>query len=552
MTMKPTRFELGLVLAGVLVAIFATFVIFTKPARAASCGSYPFTLQNNTTADATQVMANFNTVRNCVINNAAGSGVNTDITSITGLSTPLSQPQGGSAVYIGGTSTGTANAQIVASPSPIGFSLTSGFRLTFTAGATNTGATTLNANSTGATAIRKNGPSGLEALTGGEIVSGNIIEALYNGTFFVLLSDNASTGGGNGTLTNITAATTVDLGTIATHNANITGSGVSIAAFGSTATTTSPVYRIKFAAANTLVYNATSMIIPGLANITTAANDTAVVEYLGSGNWQVLSYTKASGAGIVAITPLCGATGFTLANSSGTPNTLIDTAADRAVMLNSSGNSFTATSISASINTATNGAVNTLDTGSLTTSTWYNFFLISNGTTTGGLASLSATAPTLPSGYTYFCRLGAMRTDGSSNFYRTSQKGRDTVYTVVAGSNVALLPAIQSGATGTCTTGNYTSFAVAAFVPPTATQINLTVTNEYNGGAVSGVCLAPANVYGATNSTNPAPVAFDAAATARMHVMATLQLLSTNIFFTSSGSGGGLQAVGWRDKVNAD
>jgi hypothetical protein len=59
------------------------------------CPPYPFTLTNGTTADATQVMADFNTVRNAVNTNLAHSGANSDITSLSGLTTPLSVAQGG-------------------------------------------------------------------------------------------------------------------------------------------------------------------------------------------------------------------------------------------------------------------------------------------------------------------------------------------------------------------------------------------------------------------------------------------------------------------------
>jgi hypothetical protein len=55
----------------------------------------PFTLTNGTVADANQVMGNFNTVLTGVNTNAAGTGPNGDITSLSGLTTPLSVPQGG-------------------------------------------------------------------------------------------------------------------------------------------------------------------------------------------------------------------------------------------------------------------------------------------------------------------------------------------------------------------------------------------------------------------------------------------------------------------------
>lgn len=57
--------------------------------------SLPNNLTNGTTADATQVMANFNAIVSSVNSNAANSGVNTNISQITGLTSPLSPNQGG-------------------------------------------------------------------------------------------------------------------------------------------------------------------------------------------------------------------------------------------------------------------------------------------------------------------------------------------------------------------------------------------------------------------------------------------------------------------------
>lgn len=161
-------------------------------AQAASCSSYPFTLQNNTTADATQVMSNFNTVRNCVVNNAASNGINSDITALIGLTTPLAPTFGGSSVYVGGTSTGSANAQVISAPVPTSFSLTAGNQVNFKAGFSNTGATTLNVNGQGAVNLFKGSTSGPTALTGGEVVATNTVVAIYDGTQFILLTVDPS------------------------------------------------------------------------------------------------------------------------------------------------------------------------------------------------------------------------------------------------------------------------------------------------------------------------------------------------------------------------
>lgn len=57
--------------------------------------AYTYTLTNGTTADANQVMSNFNNVLTNVNSNAAANGINSDIKQLTGLTTPLTVAQGG-------------------------------------------------------------------------------------------------------------------------------------------------------------------------------------------------------------------------------------------------------------------------------------------------------------------------------------------------------------------------------------------------------------------------------------------------------------------------
>ena len=58
--------------------------------------------------------------------------------------------------------------------------------------------------------------------------------------------------------------------------------------------------RVRFGGVLTLTYNATSLILPGAANITTAADDVAEFLSLGSGNWFCTSYSPKSGRSLVA------------------------------------------------------------------------------------------------------------------------------------------------------------------------------------------------------------------------------------------------------------
>lgn len=97
-----------------------------------------------------------------------------------------------------------------------------------------------------------------------------------------------------GTLQAIAGGTTIDLGTAPARNVSVTGSGWTCTSFGSSASTTSPVYLINFVAAGTLTYNATSMILPGSVSKTVAAGDSCFAVYLGSGNWRVMGYTNAA------------------------------------------------------------------------------------------------------------------------------------------------------------------------------------------------------------------------------------------------------------------
>lgn len=276
-------------------------ILLPSVAHAQIVGTLPFQLQNGTTADATQVMADFNKILTDVNTNGAKNGVNTDITALNALVTPITPAQGGTTVYFASTSGGSANAQTVASPTPTGFTLAVGKRVTFIAGFTNTGAMTLNVNSTGATNVFRMTPAGPVALLGGEVIGGNYIEAVYDGTQYQLYTDTMQRGG-FGTLTTLASAGTTDLGTIASHNVSITGT-TTITAFGSSAQVGLPNYKIQFTGALTLTYNATSLILPGAANITTAAGDTAEVQYLGSGNWRVTNYVKANGSAIAGVVP---------------------------------------------------------------------------------------------------------------------------------------------------------------------------------------------------------------------------------------------------------
>lgn len=66
-----------------------------------------------------------------------------------------------------------------------------------------------------------------------------------------------------------------------------------------------------------------------------------------------------------------------------------------------------------------------LDTGSKNSGTWYHCYAIFNPTTlvSDAIFSTNALAPTLPTGFTKYIRLGAIKTNGSSNILAFTQVG---------------------------------------------------------------------------------------------------------------------------------
>ena len=102
----------------------------------------------------------------------------------------------------------------------------------------------------------------------------------------------------------IASATTTDIGASTSNKVSITGT-TTITSFG---TKTAGVKRSgRFTGALTLTHNATSLILPGGANITTVAGDRFEAVSLGSGNWVVYFYQKAtvtgSGSAVLATSP---------------------------------------------------------------------------------------------------------------------------------------------------------------------------------------------------------------------------------------------------------
>ena len=128
--------------------------------------------------------------------------------------------------------------------------------------------------------------------------SANITINATDSTARVAKAGDTMTGALNwATTQTIASAATTDIGA-ATSNSVIVSGTTTITALGTIAAGAERV--VQFSGALTLTHNATSLILPGGASITTAAGDVAYFVSLGAGNWRCTGYQKASGQPVVA------------------------------------------------------------------------------------------------------------------------------------------------------------------------------------------------------------------------------------------------------------
>jgi hypothetical protein len=208
--------------------------------------------------------------------------------------------------------------------------------------------------------------------------------------------------------------------------------------------------------------------------------------------------------------------------ATGSANTITLTA-DALALYNSSGNMFGATSVSLSIGLASSGA-NGIDTGAIVNLTAYFYFAIYNPSTNtvAGLVSLSATAPTMPSGYTYKRRVGWFYY--SSGIVAYIQRNRSFAYT-----------AFRSPVGGTQAAAY---FSLANYVPPTATQVCGEMVSNNNtvtlGDNVGNIIMQLTSV---------------ASGQCFWFFQFVVQNAALQVYYSSSSSGGICYILSWEDNI---
>jgi hypothetical protein len=334
--------------------------------------------------------------------------------------------------------------------------LTAGLLVVFKADATNTSTVDIKLSSAGTAKNLYKDAS--QELAAGDIRSGQMCVCRYDGTQWQLVSNL-----GNGQWDRYATTTTAAAGVAGTNYAGTFAPTV-------TALTNGTRVLVKWHATNLgaadfTTNSLTAKAIRKLNDAALSAGDilldqvSELVYDATLDHWLLTSpvfiNTPATVVGLART--------LVIKNNTADPTFKVGITADDVVLKNSSGLSYLAEAVSVTANMTASGA-NGLDTGAEASSTWYYLWVIYNGTTVASLLSTSATAPTLPSGYTYKAMVGAVYNDSGSNFDTMYQSGSEVwldetdaasrVFTAQAGSNNV-----------------WTSASLAAIVPPIAKTV---------------------------------------------------------------------------------
>lgn len=203
----------------------------------------------------------------------------------------------------GGTSSGSANAQLISVPNYPSQPLSRpGIPIWFKAGLSSTlSSVTLNIGGALSTteSVVVPGASGPISPPAGFIQAGQVYRAIFDGANYEVTSAPLQFG----SVATLASGSTTDLGSVFSQAISVTGA-TGINSFGNSALP-GVVKFLSFSGSPLLTYNSTSMILQGGQSILAQPNDQAIATSLGSGNWRVI-YQTANGQAVGGSAPIAG------------------------------------------------------------------------------------------------------------------------------------------------------------------------------------------------------------------------------------------------------
>lgn len=459
----------------------------------------------------------------------------------------------------GGTSGGSGNAQTVNASN---FSSSDGQIINFIAGFTNTGAMTINPNGSGPISVVKDTASGSVALTGGEVVAGNLVSVVYDSSagVFHLVSYPFPE---NFTTPNITSTETFNLtGTISplalganTNNWNPTGfstatiirasSSVNVNLTGLFARPAGTVVDLQNIGSNNITLlgnNAASVAANRFLfskPITLYPSESLMIWYDStSSGWRLFHVSSGQ--------PVAGGFKALIAEATTAADAHVTT--DAITLEDPTGAVHRALNVNVTANINTPG-LNGLDTGAEAPDTWYSVWVIYNATTNtiGSLLSTSQTTPIMPAGFTYKARVSWVRNDNTSNFLRYKQYGNKAQY--VVGANPSTVITMATGPAGAVfPTATWVAVPWNTYAPPTTSKLYLSGSTV---GTDDIVIVAPNTSYGHFKDVNAPPIVRAPSSTAKSieNDITGIAVESNNVYWAGSGTNSYLLIYGWEDNL---
>lgn len=210
----------------------------------------------------------------------------------------------------------------------------------------------------------------------------------------------------------VPSATSTPIGAAASNNVTVSG----VATITSFDNVTAGIIRyVTFSGVLTLTHNATSLILPGAANITTAAGDAGVFQSLGSGNWKCLVYQKADGTALAGNTAAATQAEMEAATSTTVMVTPRRTqyhpgVAKAWVSFAGSNGAINASSNVASVTRNSSGNYTITFTTAFSSAN-YAVMASCSGSTSGGSDNICITVPAASAPTTTTCRVACFRTN---------------------------------------------------------------------------------------------------------------------------------------------
>jgi hypothetical protein len=267
------------------------------------------------------------------------------------------------------------------------------------------------------------------------------------------------------------------------------------------------------------------------------------ISYVSTLGGFVLTNAVSQGVGYGQVSNLVVKPNFSSANNK------MDISANSVVLGNGTGSVIYFGSTSFTLDLATGlvtSAANGMDGEARPNASPIYIYAISNGATVAGLGSTSSTAPTLPSGYNYYVRIGSVMTDTSGNVRKSIQHGNRVQYTVISGTNTTNLVSMCSqvvGAFGPPPT--WVQIPTAPYVPATASTIHISA----NAEAASYLAVSPSSAYTSYNIPSNPSFFLSYGGNSQFSLPFNFILETQNIYVINGSVSNIVFCSGWEDNI---